>query len=248
MWIHTHPHIKLESGKLHTHTHERERNPASPVSCQVNYFKKDKSHSLTVDNCLPAPFKQLWNNGLHIPLAGFSESEMIDETVVHYSFFFFFCNRYHTFLIDAFQSRSPSQDVVTFPSTSLSIPQPYRGILFLMELETLWTDVCLGYNKCWAYLLKIAMDQTVKRFYIRKRGQKVWCWCQLVVKCRGQGWLVLLWLSMAILYIHVCVVNMYGFVLNCWNYLSFILCSWNVKKWQKWQQKKNQQAYCSTSD
>ena len=49
---------------------------------------------------------------------------------------------------------SPSLDGVTFPPSLLSIPQPHRGIIFLMEVEGLWPpstwlNVPPGRNECW---------------------------------------------------------------------------------------------------
>lgn len=48
---------------------------------------------------------------------------------------------------------SLSKDGVTFPFTSMFIPQPHRGNLFLMVVERLplarWSDVPAGHNTCW---------------------------------------------------------------------------------------------------
>lgn len=65
---------------------------------------------------------------------------------------------------------SPFQDGVIFPATSRSIPKPYRGNIFLIEVERLWPPatwsvVPLGHNKCWM------SGHTCRRLH-RKNGKK----------------------------------------------------------------------------
>lgn len=57
---------------------------------------------------------------------------------------------------------SSSQEGITFPSTSISIPQLQRGVLFLMEVERLWSGHLhwSDTTRLWAYFTQICNIQT----------------------------------------------------------------------------------------
>lgn len=115
------------------------------------------------------------------------------------------------FLTERFYSRS--QEGVTFPSTLLSIPQPHRGIIFLMEVESLRPPVTWwvphAYNEFWMSVHICRrfprMNQTCRKICSQvyfKRRHNMW-FGVFMSKCRKQGRLVML-------YIYVFTVNMYN--------------------------------------
>ncbi len=151
-----------------------------------------------------------------------------------------------TILLQSQIVHCPSKGGLTFPSTSLSIPQPHRGI-HLMEVEILWppatwSDVPFGCNRCWmsghTCRRLPGMDQACKTILSQvdyKRGQKVWCGGKLVAKCRRQIWQVLL-------YFYICswytsMFSEYVGFLCCINGIIFFSFVHLELPWKKWLQK-----------
>ncbi len=146
-----------------------------------------------------------------------------------------------------FQSQS-LQPIVEW--TFLSICFSFlRGILFLMECESLWPPATSFLDaKNAGYLDIFAEDcqdgSGIKNILSQvdyKREHQVWCGWGFAAKCRRQGWLPLLYFYICSSPIQVCIVNMCSFV-------RFILSTWNYSVQKMVTKMKYIEACCSISD
>lgn len=106
-------------------------------------------------------------------------------------------------------------------STLLCIPQPHRGNIVLLEMESLQpcdqmslldavNAGCPDISCRWLS----GMDQACKKIVIAK--EDIWCDVdENLTKCRRQGWQALLYFYICRYPIQVCIMNLYTFVINC---------------------------------